>query len=184
MTEKLAYVEKSKVSAICGSMVDSETQFSLKHFLESIGCKKFLFDGESTQKEIIFDFLDRESYLFNTSIRKIEEADCLLIVGSNPRKEAPVLNSRIRKTWLRSDMKIGLIGEKCDLTYDYEHLGNSMDSLLDSPFFSVFCQSKKPMIFLGESVIYHPEKAGVLGLLGAILRSCPSLVNENWIGFN
>ena len=65
----------------------------------------------------------RASYLFNATIAGIEQADALLIVGSNPRREAAVLNARIRKRWRAGQFPIGLIGERADLTYAYDYLG-------------------------------------------------------------
>src|SRR5690606_25538714 len=73
----------------------------------------------------------RASYLFNATIAGIENADAILIIGANPRREAAVLNSRIRKTWRACDVAIGVIGEAADLTYDYTHLGAGIDSLVD-----------------------------------------------------
>ena len=65
---------------------------------------------------------NRNSYLFNSSIQEIDNADAILLVGSNPRWEAAVLNARIRKAYINNDCKIGLIGPSTDLTYKYEHL--------------------------------------------------------------
>ena len=65
----------------------------------------------------------RESWLLNSSIQGLEDADVILLVGTNPRLEAPVLNARLRKRWMAGALKVGVIGEACDLTYDYEHLG-------------------------------------------------------------
>jgi len=73
----------------------------------------------------------RASYIFNPTIAGIEQADALLIVGSNPRKEAAVLNSRIRKRWRTGQLKVGVIGAKADLTYDYDYLGAGTDTLTD-----------------------------------------------------
>ena len=73
--------------------------------------------------------LGRASYIFNPTIAGIEQADALLIIGSNPRKEAAVLNARIRKRWRTGQLKVGVIGAKADLTYDYDYLGAGTDSL-------------------------------------------------------
>src|SRR5260370_28686066 len=73
----------------------------------------------------------RASYLFNPTIAGIEKADALLIVGSNPRREAAVLNARIRKRWRMVNLAVGLIGERADLTYPYDYLGAGPDSLAD-----------------------------------------------------
>ena len=75
----------------------------------------------------------RASYLFNATIAGIDEADGLMIIGSNPRKEAPVLNARIRKRWRTGGLKIGVIGERADLTYDYAYLGAGTETLASFP---------------------------------------------------
>src|SRR5690606_2749732 len=104
----------------------TEEAFALKDLMERLGsphidCRQ---DGAKLDPA-----LGRASYLFNATIAGIEEADALIIIGSNPRKEAPVLNARIRKRWLTGGLKIALIGEQADLTYDYEYLGAGPDSL-------------------------------------------------------
>ena len=67
----------------------------------------------------------------NSRIRGVEDCDLLLLIGTNPKIEAPVLNARIRKAVGRNDTKVGLIGSATDLTYDYEHLGNTTKTLID-----------------------------------------------------
>jgi NADH dehydrogenase (ubiquinone) Fe-S protein 1 len=90
---------------------------------------------------LILDF--RANYLFNDKINSIEEADAILLVGTNPRHEAPVLNARIRKAFLYSEViEIGVIGSKLDLTYDFDYLGSSASAINDllggnSPFAKV-----------------------------------------------
>jgi NADH-quinone oxidoreductase subunit G len=76
--------------------------------------------------------MGRASYLFNATIAGIERADALLIIGSNPRREAAVLNARIRKRWRAGKFPVALIGEKVDLTYPYDYLGAGPDTLADS----------------------------------------------------
>src|SRR5207237_8016667 len=71
----------------------------------------------------------RATWIFNPTIAGIEQADALLIIGANPRKEAAVLNARIRKRWRTGQLKVGLIGAKADLTYDYDYLGAGTDTL-------------------------------------------------------
>ena len=84
----------------------------------------------------------RANYLFNDKITSIESSDVILLVGTNPRYEAPVLNARIRKSFLYSELEVGVIGSQIDLTYGFDYLGNSASSLNDllsgnSPFAKV-----------------------------------------------
>ena len=101
--------------------------FALKDLLAKCGSVNLAPQGGAA-----FDFgAGRASYIFNPTIAGIEQADALLIIGSNPRKEAAVLNARIRKRWRSGQLKIGLIGAKADLTYAYDYLGAGTDSLGD-----------------------------------------------------
>mmetsp|Transcript_16620 Transcript_16620/g.19958 ORF Transcript_16620/g.19958 Transcript_16620/m.19958 type:complete len:224 (+) Transcript_16620:1-672(+) len=100
----------------------------------------------------------RERYILNPALTGVEEADALLLIGVNPRKEAAVWNARIRKAWLWNDLKVGVIGEAADLTYEYEHLGTGADALndlfgRDSQIAEALRTAEKPMIVLGEGVI-------------------------------
>ena len=98
----------------------------------------------------------RASYIFNPTIAGIEQADALLIVGSNPRKEAAILNARIRKRWRTGQLKIGVIGDKADLTYDYDYLGAGTDSLGElaagkHAFADVLKGAKNPIVLVGAA---------------------------------
>jgi NADH dehydrogenase/NADH:ubiquinone oxidoreductase subunit G len=111
----------------------------------------------------------RASYIFNPTIAGIEQADALLIIGSNPRKEASVLNARIRKRWRSGALKVGLIGENPDLTYDYEHLGAGTETLTDlaagkHSFADVLKNAKNPIVLVGAGVAARHDGAAVLAL--------------------
>ena len=102
----------------------------------------------------------RASYLFNATIAGIEQADALLIIGSNPRREAAVLNARIRKRWRAGNFPIGVIGEKADLTYTYDYLGAGAETLADlgnSKFADALKAAERPLVLVG---------AGALGAQG------------------
>lgn len=134
----------------------------------------------------------RENYLFNSSIQGIDNAkpDSILIIGSNPRFEAPLLSARIRKLWLNSpDISIGLIGERVDLTYGYEYLGDSLKEISDlrdlnnSDFAKSFFQAKRPMIIVGSSVFENAMSTLYLKEIQKLaLKS--NVLTENWNGFN
>jgi NADH-quinone oxidoreductase subunit G len=130
----------------------------------------------------------RVSWLFNSGITGIEKADAILIVGSNPRWEAPVLNARIRKRYLKGGLKIAAIGPKLDLTYPYQHLGQTADVLEHvasggHAFAETLTNAKAPMLILGQGALRGPEGAAVLGLARKLAEAC-SLVREDWNGFN
>ena len=99
------------------------------------------------------------NYIFNTSIRGIEESDFILLVGTNPRLEATILNSRIRKAYVKNKVKIYSIGDPGDLTYPYQNIGSSTSiieeiALGTHEISTKIKKSKKPMIIIGESALY------------------------------
>jgi NADH-quinone oxidoreductase subunit G len=157
----------------------SEEIFALKLLMERLGvanidCRQ---DGARLDPA-----LGRASYLFNATIAGIDAADSLLIVGSKPRKEAPVLNARIRRRWLKGGFKISLVGEKVDLTYDYDYLGAGPDSLLR------FVQSaptsaKKRIVLVGQGAIARPDGDAVLALAAQAAQKQGG-VGEGWNGFS
>ncbi|KHJ95575.1 NADH dehydrogenase, G subunit [Oesophagostomum dentatum] len=109
----------------------------------------------------------KSNYIMNDAIMGIENCDALLLVGTNPRYEAAVLNARIRKAYLYTDIEIGVIGGKCDLTYDYEHLGDSAEALDDvmagkSNFAKKLLSAKNPMIIVGSAALKGEKGAAVL----------------------
>ena len=170
--------------ALSGKFSDIETLYSAKSFLNSIGSD--LYDSRFDNAQFIPG--NRNSYLFNSSIQEIDNADAILLVGSNPRWEAAVLNSRIRKAYINNDCKIGLIGPSVNLTYKYTHLSNDISYLNKilknvSDFSKVLESAKKPLIIIGTSAINYEEGAEVLKICSEI-SSKYNISNENFIGLN
>ena len=170
--------------ALSGKFSDIETLYSAKSFLNSVGSD--LYDSRFDNAQFIPG--NRNSYLFNSSIQEIDNADAILLVGSNPRWEAAVLNSRIRKAYINNDCKIGLIGPSINLTYKYTHLSNDVSYLNKilknvSDFSKVLESAKKPLIIIGTSAINYEEGAEVLKICSEI-SSKYNISNENFIGLN
>ena len=139
---------------LSGKFTDIETLYSSKKFCESL--KSTNYDCRFDNAQFLESF--NSSYKFNSTIQEIENADAILLIGSNPRWEAAVLNARIRKAYIENNCKIGLIGPKLDLTYDYEHLSNSLDYLNNlnnnkSEFNKILKNAKNPLIIIGTSAI-------------------------------
>ena len=174
---------KNTVS-LSGKFTDIETLFAAKSFLNSIDSNYYDCRFDNAQ----FIEGQRNSYLCNSSIQKIDTADAILLVGSNPRWEAAVLNSRIRKAYINNDCKVGLIGPKFELTYKYEHLSNNLSYLNDilseiSSFSEVLRKAKNPMIIIGTSAINFEDGQNILKNCAEISKKY-NIVNDDFNGLN
>ncbi|KAF0111458.1 MAG: NADH-quinone oxidoreductase subunit G [Hyphomonadaceae bacterium] len=177
--------DPSKIGLITGDLNDAESQkaaFDLCEVLkiENRDCRQ---DGAAISTDA-----GRAGYLFNSTISGIEMADALLIIGSNPRLEAP-LNARIRKSYLAGALKsIALVGESADLTYPYEYLGEQTKILEElskgkTDFFKKFAEAKYPMIIVGMGALIGDVGSKILKLIGEIgLRA--KIVRDDWNGWN
>ncbi|MCF6303730.1 MAG: NADH-quinone oxidoreductase subunit NuoG, partial [Devosiaceae bacterium] len=179
----------NKVGAIAGDLAGVEEMFALKKLVASLGsghmdCRPAM--------SAIDPGLDRAAYIFNPTIAGIEQADAILIIGANPRKEASLLNTRIRKSWRANGMPIGVIGDREDLSYDYHYLGDDFAALQtiangQSVFARKLKKAKHPVILVGEGALSQ-AKAGkeagrdVMALAAKIAQDCGAL-NEDWNGF-
>jgi len=172
-----------RIGAIAGDLAAVEEMFALKDLLAKYGSVNLSVQGGDA-----FDpKAGRGSYIFNPTIAGIEHADALLIVGSNPRKEAAILNARIRKRWRSGQLKIGLIGPKADLTYRYDYLGAGTDSLSDvaarkHSFAEVLRAAKKPIILVGSGAAARHDGSAVLALAAKLALDFGA-VKDGWNGF-
>jgi NADH-quinone oxidoreductase subunit G len=119
----------------------------------------------------------------NTSIAGIEEIDALLIVGTNPRREAPLVNARIRKRFLAGDFPIAAIGAPADLTYPVQWLGESPSALTSNPFIDVLKGAKKPMILIGQGALTRADGAAILAACWKLAAET-GMLTADWHGFN
>jgi NADH-quinone oxidoreductase subunit G len=168
-----------RIGALVGDLAALEEIFALKLFCEKLGVVNLDCRQDGARLEPIFG---RASYLFNATIAGVDDADALLIVGSNPRKEAPVLNARIRKRWLRGGFKISLVGEKADLTYDYDYLGAGPESLLR------FVQNdksgaKRRIVLIGQGALARSDGLAVRALAAQAAQDLGGL-DDGWNGFS
>ena len=181
---KIKGLPGSKIAALAGDTVDAESMMVLKDLLTALGSANL----DCRQDGAALDPTVRASYLFNSTIAGIEQADAILIVGSNPRREAPVLNARIRKRYLRGGVAIAAIGDVLDLTYKYEHLGADaglLSKIADGshPFAATLKNAKKPMIIVGMAALTRADGTAVLAAAKAVADNC-GLVKDGWNGFN
>ena len=150
---KIENANKDKICGFVGDLTNMETSFIFKEFLErTIGTKKY--DFRPTKRFI--DNSKRENYLFNSSINGIEEADLILLIGTNPRFEATMINARIRKAYLSNNTRVISLNDLGDLTYNYQSLNGKVKTIKDifennNELSKEIIESKKPMIVFGES---------------------------------
>ncbi|WP_417493052.1 NADH-quinone oxidoreductase subunit NuoG [Maricaulis sp.] len=176
--------DASKIGAIAGDLCPVEEMKAAKDLFDALGVVSY----DCRQDGSKLNSGTRQSYLFNSTIAGIEEADAILIVGANPRIEASIINARIRKTWLHNDTKVGLIGAPVDLTYTYEHVGTSAADLAGlakkrSGFIKTLKDAKRPMIILGSAALAGADGEQVLRAAGE-LAAAVGAVSADWNGFN
>ena len=184
IAKAVAKTSGEKIGAIAGDLASVEEMFALKALMaklgsENIDCRQ---DGAALDPS-----LGRGSYIFNPGIERSEEADAVLLIGSNPRFEAAVLNARIRKAWRANGMPIGAIGEGGELRYNYELLGAGAETLKDiadgnGKFFSKLKAASKPLIIVGQGALTGADGAAILGLAAKLAMSVGA-VSDEWNGF-
>jgi NADH-quinone oxidoreductase subunit G len=180
---KVEATEAKRIGAIVGDLATVEETFALKDLMTRLGiinldCRQ---DGAALDPA-----WGRASYLFNAAIAGVEKADALLIVAANPRREAAVLNARIRKRWRMGAFPIGLIGERADLTYPYDYLGAGPQTLADvaagaHEFASVLKKAEHPVVIVGMSALARPDGAAIASLAA---RAAQAGGGDGWNGYS
>ncbi|NXQ51062.1 NDUS1 oxidoreductase, partial [Catharus fuscescens] len=170
----LQAVEGKAIAAVVGGLVDAEALIALKDLLNRVNCDTLCTEEIFPTAGAGTDL--RSNYLLNTKIAGVEEADVLLLVGTNPRFEAPLFNARIRKSWLHNDLKVALVGSPVNLTYTYEHLGESPQMLQDiasgkHPFSEVLNHAKKPMVVVGSAALQRDDGAAIHAAVSTIAQN-------------
>ncbi len=170
------------IGVIAGDLIEVEQAKAALDFFRSLGVTNT--DCRPAGAHYGVDGV-RARYLLNTTLAGIEEADALLLIGANPRKEAAVWNARIRKSWLWGNLKVGAIGEAADLTYPYAHLGDGGDALARASghaFFDVLKTAKKPAIVVGEAALCRNDGAAVMAA-ALKLADAANALRDDWAGF-
>jgi NADH-quinone oxidoreductase subunit G len=182
--ERLKTTPGERIAAIAGDLCDAEAMFALKELLGGLGATSL----DCRQDGAHLDPSCRAGYLFNTTIAGIERADVCLLIGTNPRKEAALVNARLRKRYLHGGFRIAAIGPALDLTYPAEMLGDGGAVLNavaqgDHPWAGILRNAKAPMLILGQGALVGPDGAKVLGAAQAIAANY-GLIRGDWNGFN
>lgn len=177
-----------EIKAIAGHLVEAESLVALKDLLNRLGSENLALDQPLGNQPPAHGIDIRSNYLFNSKITGVEEADVILLVGTNPRHEAAVLNARIRKQWLRSDLEVGLVGETFNSTFDVLHLGkdaNALKKSLAGPFGKKLLAGKRPMIIMGSGVTEHVDGKAMYEMVGQFVdKNGAKFINAEWNGYN
>jgi NADH-quinone oxidoreductase subunit G len=181
---KVKGVPGERIAALAGDLVDAESMVALKDLVEGLGSKNL----DCRQDGAAFDTSARAGYLFNTTIAGIEKADAILLIGTNPRWEAALVNARIRKRYLMGGLKVGVIGQQLDMTYPTTYLGAGPQTLQDvvdgkHAFSDVLKEAKRPMLILGAGVLRRADGPAIHALARQLAESF-NLIQEDWNGFN
>jgi NADH-quinone oxidoreductase subunit G len=179
---KMGRIDGKRIGAIAGDLSGVEEMFALKELLAKCGSSNLAVQGGDA-----FAGTSRASYIFNPTSAGIDQADALLIIGANPRKEAAVLNARIRKRWRTGQLNVGVIGAKADLTYHYDYLGAGTDSLGElaggkGSFLDVLKNASHPIVLVGAGAVARQDGAAVLSL-AAKLAADIGAIKDGWNGF-
>ena len=180
---RLEGVDGARIAAIVGDQCDAESMVALKDLMAALGspnidCRQ---DGAKLEAGV------RGGYIFNPGVRGIDQADAILLIGTDPRRESPVLNARIRKRYLHGPCAIGSIGPVADLTYPVERLGAGPTSLRDlvdgkSSFLGKLQAAKHPLIVVGMGALVRDDGAAVLALARELADKLGA-VRADWNGF-
>lgn len=177
--QRLQGLSGERIGAIAGELADAESMLALRDLFATLGSRNLDF----RQRGEAISPARRDHYLFNSSVAGIEEADAILLIGSNPRHEAPVLNARIRKAFL-AGVPIASIGVATDLTYTVEWLGGDPSAIARAGAAEgVLGRAKRPMIIVGQGAMRRPDGAAVLAAAWALAERVGALAPE-WHGFN
>lgn len=181
----LQSVQGSEVAAIVGGMADAEALVALKDLLNRLNsenlCTEELFPMAGAGTDL------RSNYLLNSRIAGIEDCDLLLLVGTNPRYEAPLFNARIRKSWLHNELQVAMVGHKVDLSYTYDHLGEDTSVLKQlangtHAFCKVLSAAKRPVVVVGSSALQREDGVAILSAVSTIAQNAraSSGVEDGW----
>jgi NADH-quinone oxidoreductase subunit G len=181
---KLDGLPGDRIAALAGDLACAESMTALADLWRALGSPHL----DCRQDGAKLDPACRASYLFNTTIAGIEQSDACLIIGSDPRREAAIVNVRLRKRALLGNFPVGVVGPQLDLTYRTRHLGAGPETLAriadgTEPFCETLAKAERPMLILGQGALARADGARVLGAARRIAERF-GMVKDGWIGFN
>ncbi len=184
LADKIQSINPNEIGGHIGDMVNMENALSFKKLFAILKSKNL----EFREKKFYINSSEKINYIFNSSIKGIEESDLILLIGSNPRHEATMLNARIRKTFVKKRIPIFSIGDPGELTYDYTVIGNTTDDLkkiLDNEheFSKKLSSSNKPIIIIGESALELESGKYIVEEVKNFLKN-NNFISKEWNAFN
>jgi NADH-quinone oxidoreductase subunit G len=184
IAKNLKTLKGDEIAALSGRLSAVEEIVALKLLIQNLESDKI--DCREIDSKI--NAFDPASYSFNTTIAGIEQADSCLIIGTNPRTTAPIINARIRKRFLTGKLKIATIGVDSNLTYEYQNLGNEAKILQDilggtSSYNKILEKSVNPMLIIGEELLRREDGEVILNYAKKIAEKY-GFIKDEWNGFN
>uniref|UniRef100_U5EWU1 NADH-ubiquinone oxidoreductase 75 kDa subunit, mitochondrial n=1 Tax=Corethrella appendiculata TaxID=1370023 RepID=U5EWU1_9DIPT len=186
VAQALKSAPKGKIAAVGGSLCDAESLVALKDLVNRLGSETLTTEQNFPLEGSGIDF--RSNYLLNSSIAACEEADLVLLVGTNPRYEAPLLNTRLRKGYIHNEQDIAVIGPNVDLSYPYEHLGTDPSVIREisngnHPFAQKLKAAKRPIIIVGADALSRNDGTSFITALHAFANSLQTQ-DKSWKVWN
>ncbi len=184
LVEKIKITNPNEIGGHIGDMINLENALSFKKFFSIIKSDNL----EFRERNFHINSSEKSNYIFNSSIKGIEESDLILLVGTNPRHEATMLNARIRKVFSQKKIPIFSIGNPGDLTYEYSIIGNTTDDIKkifnnELEFSKKLSSAKRPIIIIGESALELKSSEYIIeGFKNFLLKN--NLINKDWNAFN
>jgi NADH-quinone oxidoreductase subunit G len=179
ISTKVQATDAANIGAIAGELSSVEEIYALRELMAALGSNNMDCREENSALD---PSLGRTSYIFNSTIDGIEDADALMLIGTNPRKEAAVLNSRIRKRWRTGELQVAVIGDQADLTYDYHYVGAGADSLKALETHKK-AKAKRPMMIVGAGAFARKDGAALMKSAAKAAEAL-GVVQSDWNGFN
>ena len=184
LVDKIQSVQPNEIAGHIGDMINMESALGFKKLFNIFKSKNLDF----REKDFYINSEEKINYIFNSSIAGIDDSDLILLIGTNPRHEATILNARIRKAFVHKSVPIFSIGDPGDLTYDYEIIGNNSDDIKkiinnEHEFTKKLLSAKKPIIIIGESALELKSGKYIFEKLKSFLID-NNLINDNWNSLN
>ena len=181
---KIKSIQPDEIGGHIGDMINLENALAFKKLFKVLNSNNL----EFREKKLYINSTNKINYIFNSSIKGIEESDLILLVGTNPRHEATMLNARIRKTFVQKGISIFSIGNPGDLTYDYTIIGNKTDDIKkilnkENEFSQKLLSAKKPIVIIGESALELNSGKYIFEEIKSFLKN-NNFVNKDWNALN